>query len=258
MSSVSYVDTHCHLGHHEQLSAATQVERARAVGVTRMITVGTDMASSTQAVATAQRFDGVAAAVAIHPNDAIEATPRVLEVIDRLAGDPQVVAVGETGLDYYRDYATPLQQHQSFRAHIDIARRHRKTLMIHCREAWDDVVEILGEYDDLPPVVMHCYSGNLEVTEHCVQQGWFLSYAGNVTFTNAGDLRDVAQATPVDLMLTETDAPFLAPHPHRGEPNEPSLLPVTVALLAELKGMDLAPFAAQILDNAKRAFGLST
>jgi hypothetical protein len=125
-SAVSYVDTHCHLDHHEQLGAAEQVERARAAGVTAMITVGTDMASSTQAVRTARRFDGVWAAVGVHPNDAMEATPHVLEVIDRLAREDEVVAVGETGLDYYRDHTTPAQQEAAFRAHIELAREHAR------------------------------------------------------------------------------------------------------------------------------------
>lgn len=258
MTSISYVDTHCHLDHHDGLSASTQVERARAAGVTRMITVGTDMASSTQAVATARRFDGVWAAVAVHPNDAIEATPRVLEVIDDLAAEDVVVAVGETGLDYYRDHATPQQQQASFRAHIDIARERDKTLMIHCREAWDDLLDILAERDAPERVVMHCYSGDLDVTEYCVDRGWFLSYAGNVTFSNADELRAVAAMTPVELMLTETDSPFLTPHPHRGEPNDPSFLPLTVTALASIKAVDVAAFAAQVNDNARRAFGLST
>lgn len=257
MTSFDLIDTHCHLDHHGELSASAQVERARAAGVTTMITVGTDMASSTQAVATARRFDGVWAAVAVHPNDAIEATPRVLQVIDDLAGDDVVVAVGETGLDYYRDHATPQQQQRSFHAHIDIALERGKTLMIHCREAWDDLLDILDERDIPDRVVMHCYSGDLAVTERCVERGWFLSYAGNVTFSNADALRASAAATPVELMLTETDSPYLTPHPHRGEPNDPSFLPATAKALARIKDMDIATFAAQVHDNARRAFGLS-
>ena len=128
-----YVDTHCHLDHHDHLSPAAQVERARAAGVTLMITVGTDMASSTQAVGTAHRFDGVWAAVGIHPNDAMEATPQVLDVIERLTKEDTIVAVGETGLDYYRDHTTPAQQLSSFQTHIELAKQHDLTLVIHCR-----------------------------------------------------------------------------------------------------------------------------
>jgi TatD DNase family protein len=142
---VPYVDTHCHLDHHFELSAATQVAKAREAGVTTLITVGTDMASSTEAVATARRHDGVFAAVGVHPNDAMEASPQVLEVIARLATEPDVVAVGETGLDYYRDHTTPEQQEASYRAHIDIAREHDRTLVVHCREAWDDCLRILED-----------------------------------------------------------------------------------------------------------------
>ena len=254
---ITYVDTHCHLDHHESLTVAGQVERARKAGVATMITVGTDMASSTQAVATARRFDGVWAAVAVHPNDAIEATPGVLEVIDRLAADDVVVAVGETGLDYYRDYATPAQQQDAFRAHIDIARNRNKTLVIHCREAWPDLLDILDDHGAPERVVMHCFSGDLDVTAHCVERGWYLSYAGNVTFTNAADLRESAQATPIDLLLTETDSPYLAPHPHRGEPNDPSYLPVTAAVLAEVKGLAVEDLVAAVSANAQRAFALS-
>jgi TatD DNase family protein len=257
VSVISFVDTHCHLDHHETLSVAAQVARARDAGVRTMITVGTDMASSTQAVATARRFDGVWAAVAVHPNDAIEATPQVLEVIDHLAADEVVVAVGETGLDYYRDHATPQQQQQAFRAHIDIARERGRALVIHCRDAWPDLLDILDDHGAPDRVVMHCFSGGLDVTAHCVERGWFLSYAGNVTFTNAADLRAAAAATPLELMLTETDSPYLTPHPHRGEANDPSYLPLTVQALAELKGADLATFATQVRDNARRAFGLS-
>lgn len=251
-----YVDTHCHLDHHEGLSPADQVERARAAGVTTMITVGTDMASSTQAVRTAGRFDGVWAAVGVHPNDAMEATPQVLEVIERLAQDPQVVAVGETGLDYYRDWTTPAQQEAAFRAHIAIAKAHDRALVIHCREAWDDCLDILVDEGAPDRVVMHCFSGDLDVTKRCIEQGWFLSYAGNVTFGNADDLREVAAATPLDLLLTETDSPFLTPHPHRGKANDPSYVPYTLRTLADVQHRPLAEVEAAVEANARRAFAL--
>jgi TatD DNase family protein len=253
---VSYVDTHCHLDHHEDLSTAEQVRRAREAGVTTLITVGTDMASSTQAIATARRFDGVWAAVGVHPNDAMEASPRVLEVIERLAKEPECVAVGETGLDYYRDHTTPAQQQASFRAHIDIARRQARTLVIHCREAWADCLDLLEDHGAPDRVVMHCYSGDLEATQRCIEAGYFLSYAGNVTFGNAGALREVAAATPLGLLLTETDSPFLTPHPHRGKPNDPSYLPITVAKLAEVHDRTPAEIALAVSTNTARAFAL--
>ena len=205
-----------------------------------MITVGTDMASSTQAVRTAARFDGVWAAVGVHPNDAMEATPQVLEVIERLAQDDTVVAVGETGLDYYRDYTTPAQQEAAFRAHIQIAHHHDRALVIHCRDAWDDCLDILVDEGAPDRVVMHCFSGDLDVTKRCVEAGWYLSFAGNVTFGNARDLREAAAAAPLELLLTETDSPFLTPHPHRGKPNDPSYVPYTLRTLAEVQGREVA------------------
>lgn len=251
-----YVDTHCHLDHHEGLSPAEQVARAREAGVQTMITVGTDMATSHQAIGNARRFDGVWAAVGVHPNDTMEASPRVLEVIERLAKEPECVAVGETGLDYYRDHTTPQQQEASFRAHIDIAKRHDRTLVIHCREAWDDLLAILDDHGAPERVVMHCFSGDLDVTRHCAERGWFLSYAGNVTFKNAEALRASAVATPLDLLLTETDSPFLTPHPHRGKPNDPSYVPHTLRALAQARGEDPAAVEAAVEDNVRRAFAL--
>ena len=251
-----YVDTHCHLDHHEHLSPAEQVERARAADVTTLITIGTDMASSTQAVAAARRFDGVHACVGVHPNDAMEATPRVLEVIDRLAGEPGVVGVGETGLDYYREHTTPAQQETAFRAHIELAERHDKTLVIHCREAWADCLKILEGAGAPPRVVMHCFSGDVEVVRRCAEQGWFMSFAGNVTFKNAGDLRQAAAVVPPELLLTETDSPYLTPHPHRGEPNDPSYVVLTLRTLAQVQGRTPEELAAVVADNTTRPFAI--
>ena len=252
-----YVDTHCHLDHHEQLAPAEQVERARQAGVTTMVTVGTDMASSTQAVRTARRFEGVWAAVGVHPNDAMEATPHVLEVIDRLAHEDEVVAIGETGLDYYRDHTTPQQQEASFRAHIELAREHDKALVIHCREAWHDCLDILEDAGAPARVVMHCYSGDLEITRRCADSGWYMSFAGNVTFKNAGELREAAAVVPSHLLLTETDSPFLTPHPHRGKPNDPSYVPYVLRTLAEVQGRAVEAVEKDVLANAARAFGVA-
>lgn len=253
-----YVDTHCHLDHHFDLSASAQVSRAREAGVVTLVTVGTDMASSHEAVATARKHDGVWAAVGIHPNDAMEATPRVLEVIAELAEEPEVVAIGETGLDYYRDHTTPAQQEASFRAHIDLAREHDKTLVIHCREAWDDCLAVLEDHGAPERVVMHCFSGDEQVVDRCAERGWFLSYAGNVTFKNAEQLRLAAARTPRELLLTETDSPYLTPHPHRGAANDPSYLPYTLRTLADVTGAGLEELADTVLDNARRAFALPT
>ena len=251
-----FVDTHCHLDHHDDLAAAEQVARAREAGVATMITVGTDMASSTQAVRTAHRHTGVWAVVGIHPNDAMEATAPVLKVIDRLAQEDDVVGIGETGLDYYRDHTTPEQQEASFRAHIDLARQHDKTLVIHCREAWAECLRVLEDHGAPDRVVMHCFSGDEAVVDRCAERGWFMSFAGNVTFKNAEELRVAAARAPRELLLTETDSPFLTPHPHRGEPNEPSYVPLVAAQLAELHDLEVDAMASLLDDNARRAFGL--
>jgi TatD DNase family protein len=253
---VPYVDTHCHLDHHFELSAAEQVHRARQVGVTVMVTVGTDMASSRQAIETAERFDGVYAAVGIHPNDATEATPEVLEAIERLAADPACVAIGETGLDYYRDHTTPAQQDASFRAHIDIARRTDRTLVIHCRDAWDDVLRILDEVGPPERVVMHCFSGDVDVVRRCAERGYYTSFAGNVTFKNAGELRRAAAAVPSGLLLSETDSPYLTPHPHRGAPNDPAYVVFTLRTLAEVRHSGVEDVARLVAENTVRAFDL--
>ena len=251
-----YVDTHCHLDHHFDLSAGAQVTRARQAGVATMVTVGTDMATSAQAVATATRYDGVWAAVGIHPNDCIEATPRVLEVIEQLARDPACVAVGETGLDYYRDHTTPAQQDASFRAHIDIAKRTDRTLVIHCRDAWGDVLDTLDAVGAPERVVLHCFSGDLGVVERSVAAGYYASFAGNVTFRNAAPLREAAAAVPAHLLLTETDSPYLTPHPHRGEPNDPSFVALTLRTLASVQGCAEDELADIVAANTASAFDL--
>jgi TatD DNase family protein len=253
---VTYVDTHCHLDHHEGASVAEQVARARAAGVTTLVTVGTDLASSRQAVTSATRHEGVWAAVGVHPNDAMEATPAVLEAIERLAAHPACVAVGETGLDRYRDHTTPAQQEASFRAHIEIAKRTDRALVIHCRDAWDPCLAVLEDQGPPERVVMHCFSGDEAVVERCAGAGWFVSFAGNVTFRNAQPLRDAAAVVPLDLLLTETDSPYLTPHPHRGAPNEPAYVPLTLRLLAGLHDLEEAELAARVLDNAHRAFAI--
>ena len=252
----TFTDTHCHLDHHDELAAADQISNARSEGVATLITVGTDMASSTQAVQTAARHDGVWAVVGIHPNDAMEATPHVLEVIDTLAHHEQVLGIGETGLDYYRDHTTPQQQAAAFREHIALAKKHDKTLVVHCREAWTDCLRILDQEGAPARVVMHCFSGDVNVVDRCAANGWFMSFAGNVTFKNAGDLRVAASQAPVELLLTETDSPFLSPEPHRGRPNQPARVPLVARTLAGVKNVPVEEMAETTVANARRAFAL--
>ncbi|MBA2528873.1 MAG: TatD family hydrolase [Euzebyales bacterium] len=250
-----YIDSHCHL---ELMEASIHevVRRACDAGVATMVTVGNDLASSAECVSTAASFDGVYAAVGIHPTNAIEATEHVLKRLADLARHPKVVAIGETGLDWFREGAPPVRQEDSFRDHIRMAKDLDKTLVIHDRDAHDAIVEVLLDERAPQRTVFHCFSGGVELVRACAEQGWFMSFAGNVTFRNAPDLREAAAAVPVDLLLAETDAPFLSPHPHRGRPNEPARLPLTVAQLAELHGSTPEDMAAVTGDNARRAFAL--
>ncbi len=255
---LEFADTHCHLDYHEELRPAEQVERARAEGVTVIVTVGTDLASSAEAVQTANRHDGVWAVVGVHPNDSMEATPAVMQCIEKLAGQPRVVGIGETGLDYYRRSAPVDRQQHAFRHHIALAKRLGLTLVVHCREAWEDTLAILE--DEGPPqrTVLHCFSGDADLAQRCAAAGYFLSFAGNVTFRNAPDLREAAAAPPLDALLTETDSPFLAPHPYRGRANEPAHVPLVARCLAEVRGLDLAQLALATSSNAQQAFGLAS
>jgi TatD DNase family protein len=253
------VDTHCHLGHHFTLDVATQLHAAREAGLALMVDVGTDVDSSRAAVANAAAEPDVWAAVGLHPNDAGAATDAVLAELDALAAAARVVAVGETGLDRYRDTATPEDQERAFRAQIDIARRHDLAVIVHCRDAWDACVTVLEDEDMVGPdarVILHCYSGDVATTVRTVANGWFHSFAGNVTFTNAAPLREVAGLVPDELLLTETDAPYLTPHPHRGRPNDPSFVGLTLERIAEVRGADPDALAGTVLANARRAFAL--
>jgi TatD DNase family protein len=236
------------------------VEAARAAGIARMVTVGTDLASSRWSARAAAEHDAVYAAVAIHPNEVASAAGQapaeaVLAEIEALAALPGVVAVGETGLDYYRDHAAPSAQRWWFRQHIAIAKRAGRALMIHDRDAHADVLRILEEEGPPPRVVFHCFSGDAAMAKRCAEAGYVMSFAGNVTFGNAQPLRDAAAAAPPGLLLAETDAPFLTPVPNRGRPNSPAMAAYTVRCLAEVTGMDLAELCDTITATADRTFG---
>lgn len=256
------VDNHCHLDTRIRGGALIPVDealdRAAAVGVTRTVQVGCDLEGSRWAVEVARAQPSVVAAVAMHPNDAArsETLEADLAEIDRLAADPVVRAVGETGLDYFRTGADlrPLQHH-SFREHIRIAKRHDRTLVIHDRDAHDDVLAILDDEGVPERVVMHCFSGDAEFAREVTERGWYCSFAGTVTFKNAQALRDALMVVPVERVLVETDAPFLAPVPHRGKPNASFLIPLTMRVMAEQ--LDCAPddLCAQVRANSFEAFG---
>jgi TatD DNase family protein len=233
---------------------------AHAAGIGRVVNAGCDLPSSRWSVSRAAEYADVYAAVAIHPNETAKADVRrdeVLAELATLASSPGVVAIGETGLDYYRDWSPPHVQRDWFRAHIGIAKRAGKALMIHDRDAHDDILAILGETGPWPPysVVFHCFSGDAGMAARCADAGYVMSFAGNVTFKNAQSLRAAAQAAPPELILAETDAPYLTPAPHRGKPNSPAMTAHTVRFLASVKGMDVADLCRHIQSTGARVFG---
>ena len=233
------------------------MDRAAAVGVARAVTIADDLVAARWAVRAAHWDERVFAAVALHPTRTAQLTPDDHAEIERLATDPRVVAVGETGLDYYWDYSPPAAQQESYRRHIDLAKRIDKPLMIHDREAHDDVLRILGEEGAPATVIFHCFSGDAAMARECVAAGYVLSFAGPVTFRNATALRAAASVVPAEQLLVETDAPVLTPHPLRGRANEPYCLPWSVRALAELRGVSDERLATDARRTAERVFGLA-
>jgi TatD DNase family protein len=235
---------------------ADVMARAREVNVTQVITVGDTLASSAWCVRAASEHPDVYAAVAVHPTEITGMTDEDYTELERLARHPRVVAVGETGLDYYWDRTTPAEQHEHFRRHIDLAKRVGKTLMIHDRDAHADVLRILIEEGAPERVVFHAFSGDAAMARLCVGAGYALSVAGVVTFTNALAVREAVASVNTDDILLETDAPFLAPHPFRGRPNGPYLLPHTLLAVAELKGLEPEELCAMTRRTANTMYGL--
>jgi TatD DNase family protein len=250
-------------GDDDRFSVEDALGAAAAVGVTRVVQVGCDLPGAVWAIEVAQRQPNVVATVALHPNEApsLAAGARLDEAlaeIDRLAGSTdRVRGVGETGLDHFRTGPDGrAAQEESFRAHIEIARRRGLALVIHDRDAHADVLRVLDDSALPDRVVFHCYSGDAEMARYCTQRGWFLSFAGPVTFKNAAVLRGALAVTPLDHVLVETDAPFLTPHPYRGRPNASYLVPLTVRTVAEVLDRPLAEVCAAVQANTDRAFGM--
>lgn len=231
---------------------------ARAVGVTHIVQVGCDVASSEWAVRTAREHPTVWATVALHPNAAAHDVhlDESLSQIRELAADPVVRGIGETGLDYFRtEKDQAAKQHVSFRAHIDMCRDLGKPLIIHDRDAHDDVIRTLLEHGAPETVVFHCFSGDAAMAQVCADHGWYMSFSGVVTFKNAESLRAAAQVVPDHLILVETDSPFLTPTPHRGRPNSSALLPLTVRALATARGSSEVDLCDALFSNAATVFG---
>lgn len=263
--AVPVIDNHAHLDFRDgqaAVSVSEALDAAASVGVAGAINVGYDVGSSEFSVRAARQDRRLKAAVALHPNDAPELAAAgtyddALARIAELVGDEEVVAVGETGLDYFRTGEDGrAAQRRSFADHLQLAAEQGLPVQIHDRDAHDDVVAVLRDAPRLPEVVVfHCFSGDAELARICTENGWYMSFAGTVTFKNAESLREGLDVADPELILVETDTPFLTPHPYRGRPNAPYLIPQTMRLMAERRGVELDALCRQVMDNTVRAYG---
>jgi TatD DNase family protein len=250
------VDTHCHL-HLLEAPPEQVVAEAAAEGVGHLVDVGVDLASSRQAADNADRLPQVSATAGVHPHDADTLDAAALVELRRLLAAEEVVGVGETGLDYHYDNSPRDAQRAAFAAHVGLARELDKALVVHCREAFADVLAILDGEGAPPRVVFHCFAGDERAAARVVEAGWYVSFAGVVTFRNAPEVRAACAAVPLDQLLLETDSPFLSPHPYRGRPNHPGRVAVTARTVAELHGVPVEQLAEATTASAARAFALS-
>ncbi|MFV0319582.1 MAG: TatD family hydrolase [Microbacterium sp.] len=261
--AVAVYDNHAHLEIQDGqgLTLDEQLARADEVGIVGVVQAGGDIESSRWSAWAAASHPRVLAAVAIHPNEApayrdAGRLDEAIAVIDELAAQPRVRAIGETGLDFFRTGADGIPaQHESFEAHIALAKTHGIAMQIHDRDAHDAVLETLARVGAPDRTVFHCFSGDEAMARIAAAAGYYLSFAGNVTFKNAQNLRDALAVTPRERILVETDAPFLTPVPHRGRPNAPYLIPVTVRFIADELGVDVDELCAQLAENTLRVYG---
>lgn len=262
---ISVVDNHTHLDiardGEEPVDVAEAVAKAAAVGVDRLVQIGCDLPGARFTAEVVDQHPQVLGGVALHPNE----VPRLAEAgtldaaykeIEELARHPRIRVVGETGLDYFRTGADGVGvQQDSFRWHIDLAKRLGKALQIHDRDAHDDVLRVLAEEGAPDRTVMHCFSGDVGIARQCVERGYYLSFAGTVTFKNARSLRDALAVTPLDQVLVETDAPYLTPAPWRGATNAPYLVPLTVRVMAGVLGVAVPTLCEALSANSERVYG---
>jgi TatD DNase family protein len=262
--TVQVYDNHTHLEISDgdnPLDYREQLDRASSVGIRGVVQVGGDLQTSRWSAEMAAREPRMLAAVAIHPNEApayetAGTLDAALAEIDELAGRPRVRAVGETGLDFFRtDESGRSAQFRSFEAHVGIAKRHGIAMQIHDRDAHAEVISTLRRVGAPEKTVFHCFSGDADMARLCADNGWYLSFAGTITFKNADNLREALSAIPRDRILVETDAPFLTPVPHRGRPNAPYLIPHTLRFMADHLGTDVSMLAAQISSNTELVYG---
>ena len=243
-----WTDSHCHIG-------ADAVAPARDAGVTRLIVVGTDASWSHAAIEVARAHDGVWATVGLHPHDASKGAETIKTLLD--GRGPEVVAVGECGLDYYYDHSPRPAQRDAFAAQIAMAHEYALALVIHTRDAWDDTWAVLRSEGVPSRTVYHCFTGGPEEAGRALDMGGALSFSGIVTFPSAGEVREAAALCPIDRLLVETDSPFLAPVPHRGKPNSPALVPLVGAAVAAARDCPVEEVEQASWDNAERIFRLS-
>ena len=261
---VPTVDAHAHMeivtdAAFDSKEVADVIAEAKSVNVDRIVQVGYSAEQSRWCVNAAEKWNtSVLAAVALHPNEApvVEVLDADLKIIEELAQHPRVRAIGETGLDYFR---TPpelrARQQESFKWHIDLAKRMNKALVIHDRDSHDDVLSVLSEVGAPEKTIFHCFSGDVAMAKICIERGYVLSFAGTLTFKNAPELREAVKLVPLDQLLVETDSPFLAPTPHRGAGNTPAQVANIVRAMAAERDQDLAELASALSDNAERIFG---
>ncbi len=246
------MDSHCHLFLLER-DPAEVVAEARTAGVQALVCVGIDPASSRRSLELAERFRGVFATAGMHPHTARDLDARAGAAIEEMLGNPLVVAVGETGLDFHRNLSPREDQERAFRAHIGLSRDTGKPLVVHCRDAWPEVLRILDEAG-AERVVLHCFSGDRDVARECAARGYYLSFAGNLTYPRNGHLREAAAAVPLDLILVETDSPFLPPQPLRGRDNAPANVGLVAASVAQARGEEVGAVVRAASGNARHAF----
>jgi TatD DNase family protein len=246
------VDTHCHLDACEPPDDEL-VARARDAGVRRLATVGTDPASVERALTAARAHEEVVAVVGRHPHEAAGFGDADLEGIERAAGDPRARAIGETGLDYYRDRSPREDQRRAFEAQLELAARTGLPVVVHTRAAEEDTFAVLREHADRLTVLLHCFSATGRL-EECVERAYLCSFAGNVTYPKATDLQAAARELPAELLLLETDSPYLAPQPVRGRPNEPAHVRHTAQFVADLRGVGYEELERQVEENARGVF----
>ncbi len=260
--TLTFIDTHAHLDFAQFDADREQVlARAWAAGLVAIVNAGADLPSSRAGVELSAKHERVFAAVGMHPHDAKDLTAGALSELETLARAPKVVAIGEIGLDFYRDLSPRPAQRAAFEAQLALAARLHKPIIVHDRDAHGEVMTILREWAGVSPLaekgVLHCFSGSLEMAQEAVALGFLISIAGPITFPNARKLPEIAAALPLDKLLIETDCPFLAPHPYRGKRNEPAYVPLVAEAVARARGVPVAEVARATAANAVRLFGLT-